>query len=104
MPRPLPDPVDVVRIDRLELPEGPGKGEGLFEWRHLKHRFTVDYPDLLKELGKITPGDEERIAERLMNFPRVFIVISTGEVFSDIIPEEVEQWPVNLPDFPPVER
>ena len=92
----LPDPKDVVRIDRIVNPEHREKGEGLYEWRHLKQRFQVDFLDLLKEVEKVMPGRGEDVAERLMNFPRVFLVLSKGEVFSDSIPTEEAQYPVGL--------
>jgi len=83
----LPKKEDVIRIDTLERPTTGEPGDGLFEWAYMKDRFTVDYPLLLKEIEKVFPGHSESVATRLMNFPRVFIILSTGEVISDTITE-----------------
>jgi len=95
----LPDPKDVVRIDRILNPEHREKGEGLYEWRYLKRKYQVDFLDLLKEVEAVMPGEGESVAERLMNFPRVFLVLSTGEVFSDTIPTGEDQYPIGLMDW-----
>lgn len=94
--KPLPNPSDVVRIDRIEAPTSRDKGEGLYEWRHLKKKYSLDFLDLLKEIEEFLPGRGEEVVERLMNFPRVFLVRSTGEVISDAIPTEDSTHPVGL--------
>ena len=93
---PLPRKEDVVRVDRIQNPEHRLKGEGLYEWTHCKQKYYVDFLDLLKEIERVQPGRGEEIAERLMNFPRVFIVIPTGEVFSDTIPSEDHEYPADI--------
>lgn len=98
---PKPPPKDVIRIDCLEKPEGVSRGDGLYEWRYLKQKYTLDFPDLIKDVEKL-PGWEtrgEEVATRLMNFPRVFIVIPTGELISDTIPTGEPQYPIDIPGW-----
>lgn len=99
MPTILPNPEYVVRIDRILNPEHRERGEGLYEWRYLKRKYQLDFLDLLKEIEGVMPGRSEDVVERLMNFPRVFLVLNTGEIFSDTIPTGESQYQVGLMDW-----
>lgn len=62
---------DVVRIDRILIPEQHLKGEGLYEWSYNGDKYTLDLIDLLKELERLLPGRSWDISDRLMNFPQI---------------------------------
>lgn len=83
----LPDPTDVIRIDRQEMPEEDDPDSGVFEWRYMKERYTLNAPLLIKEVETVLPNRGEVVLDRLLNFPRVFIVKSTGEVFTSVLSE-----------------
>jgi len=78
----LPPAEDIVKVELLYKPDEIAKGEGLFEWRHLKTRVTMDVLDLLKEFETIFPGRSDSMMDRLYNMQKLYINLKTKEVSS----------------------
>lgn len=84
-PTSLPTKADIIRIEMIERPELFEKGEGLFEWRYLSDKYTLDVIDLKEEihsLGGIFADRAETIMDRVFNMRRVYLNLRTGEVSS----------------------
>lgn len=85
---------DLIRVEMLDKPHEFGKGHGLYEWRWMNDKYTLDIFDLKREIEgvehvtdeeKVTyPFKEhsERILDRIHNFPVLFLNKRTGEVTS----------------------
>ncbi len=80
-----PKKEDIVRIEMIVAPEQREKGEGLYEYRHMSDRYTLDIFDLERDLAKLKHdfkmnGTPEQVLDRLQNFKMVYINLGTGEV------------------------
>jgi len=75
-----PRPEDIIRVEMIDRPEVDEPGEGLYEWRHLSNRFSLDLRTLRNEIEKVMPGRSEEISDRIFNFRIVYMNLRTGEV------------------------
>jgi len=77
----LPKREDVIRVEAIELPAHKEPGEGLYEWRYMDDKYTLDIMDLEKEFkSKVPDHDPVKLLDRLQNFRKLYINIRTGEV------------------------
>lgn len=74
----------VVRIEAIDLASEHEKGHGLYRWQHMTDNYLLDIVSLKKEIGKVVTGriQIERIMDRIANFRKVYIDLTTGEVTS----------------------
>ena len=82
---PLPKPEDIIRIVVIDLPDEKEVGEGKYEYRtgiNPKSPVYFDVIGLEEQLNKVLPGHAESLLDRLQNFRRAYINVSTGEITS----------------------
>jgi hypothetical protein len=73
---------DVIRIEVIEFPMEREPGEGLYEWIFREDKFLLDMLTLEKEIDKYVPKKRELVLDRLQNFRKVFINLTTGAIDS----------------------
>lgn len=74
---------DIVRVDTVVHPRDDGDMEGVYEWRRGVDKYYVSAGLLEKELLAILPQPNvARALELAMNFPRIYIILPTLEVFA----------------------
>jgi len=73
---------DVIRIEMIEAPREHEVDEGIYEWRFKEDKHLMDIITLEKELMKLAPQKCERILDRLYNFRKVYLNMTTGEISS----------------------
>lgn len=76
----IPSREDVARIEMIDKPLHKMKGEGLFEWQFRDVKQLMDLLDLEKEIEAYRPGRSERILDRIYNFRKCYLNLTTGEV------------------------
>lgn len=75
-----PSKEDVIRIEVIELPTEHLPDEGQYEWKFRGDKLYMDLLTLEKELEKVMPGKAARILDRLQNFRKCFLNLTTGEI------------------------
>lgn len=77
-----PSKEDVIRIEMIEAPTERLPDEGQYEWKHRGDKLYMDLLTLEKEIEKVMPGKSERILDRLQNFRKCFLNLTTGEIIT----------------------
>lgn len=78
----VPSRDDVVRIEMIIAPEEHAKDEGLYEWWFRDNKLLMDILTLEKELKRYLPAKCEKILDRLYNFRKLYLNLTTGEMSS----------------------
>lgn len=71
---------DIIRIEMFDRPDRIQVGEGSFEIRYMDDRYFVDSKGVLDKIAEYFPDVNEQIFDRLWNFRKIFLNITTGEI------------------------